>query len=291
MNTDLIRQFCAVIEAGTIAEASRILNLSPGAVSRALKRLEAELGVGLFVSEGRNIIPNESAHQFYALGKDILKSISSAKLALKGFSAPAKTLKVATFEVFSTHFFARVIAESKSGLSYHLIEKSPGMIEEWVLSGRADMGVTYVPSLNPKLDHIGIGKMRFGVFSNPRGGNQLSLPFAVPTTELGENVTEAVSLDGWPAHFPRLIQYRFEMLETALDLASRGHCKICCPTFLISAENERLKSAFQLSEEELPTGLHLPKPEVYLVKRKSNAESHEFRRIARELRVALKSSA
>jgi len=74
----------------------------------------------------------------------------------------------------------------------------------------------------------------------------------------------------WPSDIPRSVRYRFELLETALDLASRGFCKVCCPKFLIEIENTRLSSSYQLKEETPQEGVKLAALKVYLVKRKSD---------------------
>ena len=281
----MIHQFCAVIEAGTIAKAAQALHMTPGALSRALKRLEQELSVKLFVPSGRNIIPTAEAMRFYSYGKEILKNINQAKESIRTSTKIKKSIRIATFEVFSTHFASLLIEKEFKNEEVTLLERTPSHIERAVLDGVADFGVTYIPSLSPDLDHLAIGEMRSGIFSNAQGKE---LSYAVPITELGENVSKASSLDGWPRDYPRTVKYRFELLETALDLASRGACRICCPAFLISIENERLKTSYQLREEVPPKGLRLPKLKVYLVKRKSEVETSDLKKVAKMLRLLLK---
>jgi hypothetical protein len=128
--------------------------------------------------------------------------------------------------------------------------------------------------------------MELGVFSNQKNKSS-ELPFAVPITDLGQNILHAQSLDSWPQDIPRNIQYRFELLETAFDLASRGLCKICCPKFIVKIENERLKSTFQLAEENLNKSVNLTPLKVYLVKRKSDSDSQEIKKLTKRLRMAL----
>lgn len=63
MSPDLavIQSFLAVIDCGSIVEASRARGYSPAAVSRQLARLQSRLGVRLFVPDGRSIRPTEAA--------------------------------------------------------------------------------------------------------------------------------------------------------------------------------------------------------------------------------------
>ena len=83
------------------------------------------------------------------------------------------------------------------------------------------------------------------------------------------------------------MKYGFEMLETALDLSSRGMARICCPKFVIKIENERLKEKFQLHEVEMKPKVMLPKLKVYAVKKSSVQESQTFKKLTKSLRMAL----
>ena len=286
MDTNLIRQFCGVFESGTISQAALALHMTPGALSRAIKRLEDEMGVSLFIPSGRNIVPTPEAHVFYGHGKSILKSIEDSKKSVKNLKQVSAPIRIASFEIFSTHFLAHFIAGEKMNTQISVLERAPEAIERSILENHADVGITYIPALHPDLEHIEIGKMELGVFTRSTA-TASSLPFAIPTVELGENILSVNSLDGWPADFPREIRYRVQQLETAVDLASRGMCKICCPKFLVRIENERLASSFRLKETPSPQGLRLPRLKVYLVKRKSDAESPLFKKLGSALRKAL----
>ena len=52
MDTRFLESFIAVVEDGSIADASRRLNLTPGAVTKRLKALEREFGMRLVVRWG-----------------------------------------------------------------------------------------------------------------------------------------------------------------------------------------------------------------------------------------------
>jgi DNA-binding transcriptional LysR family regulator len=287
MDTDLIRQFCGITEAGTIAQAARVLHMTPGALSRAMKRLETELETALFLPSGRNIVPTPEAKHFYERGRMILKSIQEAKTSLKDLKNFEKPIRIASFEIFSTHFISRFFEQENLTQEVATFERVPHEIEESVLANQVDFGITYIPTLHPDLDHLAIGDMHLGVYT--RGSEiKKDLPFAVPITSMGENILSVTSLDGWPADVARNIKFRVQQLETALDLASRGVAKVCCPQFLVKIENERLGTNYQLKAVTTPPGVHLPKLKVYLVKRKSDVETAVFKKISKNLRLVLK---
>lgn len=283
MDTNLVLQFRTVIEAGTIARASEQLNITAGALSRAMKRLEDELGCSLFTPSGRNILPTQEASLFYASSANIIHSIEAAKAGLKK-KAATRELKVATFEIFSTHFMAWMIETQAISFPVTLFEATPSFIERNILNGLADFGLTYTPELHPDLDHLMIGEMAIGVFVANKAKNK-ELPYAVPITELGISHFQTKSLDGWPTDVPRHIQFKFEMLETALDLTSRGMCKILCPKFIVKIENERLGEKYRLIEQEQK--IRFPKLKVYAVKKKSHPEDDYFKKLCKAVRLAI----
>lgn len=284
MDTNLIFQFRSVFEAGTIARAAEQLNMTAGALSRAMKRLEDELDSKLFTPSGRNILPTQEATLFYASSQEIIQSIENAKKSLKQQGQSVRELKIATFEVFSTHFMAWMIENQSIQFPVTLFEATPGLIEKNILNGFADFGLTYIPELHPELDHLMIGEMPLGVFVSQKAKNK-ELPYAVPITELGINHLQAKSLDGWPTDIPRNIQFKFEMLETALDLASRGLAKLLCPKFIVKIENERLNEKHKLVEQDQK--IRFPKMKVYAVKKKTHPEDEYFKKLCKAVRVAL----
>lgn len=74
-----LRVFLAVVEAGGVGDAARLLGVSQPAVSTQIRRLEAELGVSLFRRSGRRLVVSEQ-------GADI------AGVARRGFGELALTL-------------------------------------------------------------------------------------------------------------------------------------------------------------------------------------------------------
>ncbi|HAR05079.1 MAG TPA: LysR family transcriptional regulator, partial [Pseudomonas sp.] len=50
-----LRAFEAAARLGSLSEAARELHVTHGAISRQVKQLEEQLGVGLFVKEGRGV--------------------------------------------------------------------------------------------------------------------------------------------------------------------------------------------------------------------------------------------
>lgn len=293
MDTDLLKNFCKVIESGTIASASTHLHMTPGALSRSLKRLEGEIGFSLFKSSGRNIIPTPEAKLFYRESQEILGRIELARQRIMRNTQPTRQLTLASFEVFTTHLLAKIISETLTDERIFLIEKTPGGIEESILSGKVNFGLTYVSSPHPELDHLKFGEMRFAIFGAKKftGGkySAMDLPFAIPATELDDQKMNATMLDGWPVKKQRKVCFQFDQLETAIQLASRGSCVLCAPETVIRVHNERVREPFQLHELTLIESVTLPRQSVYLIKKKNTDESPEIKRLIQSLRKLIRS--
>ncbi|WP_394241503.1 LysR family transcriptional regulator [Vibrio astriarenae] len=61
MDMNLVRTFVTVYQQNSFTQAADLLNISQPAVSMSIRRLESELGVTLFVKEGRGIAPTAKA--------------------------------------------------------------------------------------------------------------------------------------------------------------------------------------------------------------------------------------
>jgi DNA-binding transcriptional LysR family regulator len=214
-----------------------------------------------------------------------LRALEGARAALSDGKERTRELRIATFEVFSTHFLSWMLQNRSMEDPLTALEMTPGNIEKGILGGAVDFGLTYIPVLHPDLDHVVAGEMPLGVFTAQHARN-IDLPFAVPVTDTGVNAMQISSLDGWPSDAHRVIRFRFEMLETALDLASRGGCRILCPKFIVRIENERLNQKHCLVE--VPQKVRFPKLKVYAIKKKSRTEDVRFRSLCKAIRIALR---
>lgn len=72
-----LRYFCSVAEFGNITEASRFLHVSQPSLSRAIKKLEDELGVELFDRVGRHVVLNDNGRVFQDAAVKALDSVDS----------------------------------------------------------------------------------------------------------------------------------------------------------------------------------------------------------------------
>lgn len=288
MDIDQLKQFCLIIQTGTMISASKLLKLSPGAVSRSMQRLSDEVGFSLFRADGRRIVPTENAQKLFLVATETLHNLHSGITRIKqGVSIP-KTIRIASFEVFTTYLLQELLLAEFKDETVLTLERTPGELEQAVLAGDADYGITYAPIPREELSCLKITSIQHAVFhrAGSFAGHEFSeLPFAVPTTPLSTNVAEIDALDGWPRHAPaRLVKYRFEMLESAILAAQDGKCCIVIPQFIASLANKRAKPIYALVQQAFPPKVGSIKFDVYLVMRKETAEDQVVKRLAKGLR-------
>lgn len=88
MNTNFVDSFVAVVEAGSIAEAARRLNLTPTALALRVQTLEAEFGCALLVRSGRTVRPTESGARLAAGAGGLQKALRDLRSSVVGEALP-----------------------------------------------------------------------------------------------------------------------------------------------------------------------------------------------------------
>lgn len=82
VSLSLLTAFCGTMRAGSFTAAARALDLRPAAVSRAVAKLEAQLGTPLFRRTTRSLRPTPAAERYYAEVAPALEQLARAEAAL-----------------------------------------------------------------------------------------------------------------------------------------------------------------------------------------------------------------
>ena len=128
---DLYQSLHAVVRAGSLSAAARMLGLSQPTVGRHVEQLEQALGQPLFTRSPQGLRPTEFA---LALAPSLEAMASAAQVALREASGDADTvggvIRLTASEVIGTEVLPALLAD------FH--EQHPGVIIELVLSNRAE---------------------------------------------------------------------------------------------------------------------------------------------------------
>ncbi|WP_458239036.1 LysR family transcriptional regulator, partial [Pseudomonas sp. P5_A2_2] len=88
-----IRMFKTVADVGSIARAAEVLHCVPSNITARIKALEVELGVALFLREGRGLRISPSGQTFLAYASKILALTAEAKRAVDPSAEPSGPLR------------------------------------------------------------------------------------------------------------------------------------------------------------------------------------------------------
>ena len=291
MDTNRIRYFLSLVKTGSVTKAAELHQISPPALSKAIKVFEGELNERLIVPDGRGILVTDRARAIAPALEEVISKLDAVleKSDLIDLETDGnRPLRVTTFEVFSTHFMERVFNSILPGRSCLMYEMTPGQMEQSVARRDSDFALTYIPIPHPELDHLRVQSIEMGIFGLKNKFDEISekdTPFVIPVTPIEGSPNKVRGLDGWPDDaFPRRIKYRVAMMETALGICRRGLGVCYLPKFVARMHNEIVKPEFMIDEKPLPKRFPNRKEYVYLVKRKTDLEDDLAKKLGSALR-------
>ena len=113
-NLDDIEAFVRVVECGDFTGAARITNVTAGAVSKQIKRLEQSLGITLFERSTRKIRITDAGLEIYQHLKTALDSFYLAKqVAEQGLSNLSGSISISSPSTFNHYFLIPAIGAFK----------------------------------------------------------------------------------------------------------------------------------------------------------------------------------
>lgn len=293
MDLRRVRAFRAIVEAGSLTKAAGILTMTPGALSKSMRQLEREVGQALLVKQGRGLRLTDHGSLLYRVSGPLVEEHNRVRQQLDAsVVTPERTLRLATYEVFSTHFLAALIDYGLADLPLEVHELGVGGLERAIAGREADMGLTYLPIPRAGLTFRAIGSFPFQIYRK-RGAFAATafsdLPFAVPMAPLDENLGEALAIDCWPTdRVARKVTYRLTSLESALALCRTGRCAVFLPDFVAQCHNRCMPPANRLTARRGPAVLGAIRRRVHLVHRDADAGMPIIERVAAATAAALK---
>jgi len=240
-----LRYFLAVASDENLHRAAEKLHVSPGSLSKAIGRLEDELGLKLFARDGRNISLTDAGRLLERRASEICQMEESFKLELLGAKGTIQAV-IAGPET--------LLSEAGLTLAAKIKERYPNAIVEFhakedletideVLRGEAHLGlITHDVPAGLKAKTLSettfvtcVGK------GHPLHGTKKVIPitevlkhaFVVPSHPLLGKVGLRQSYDGWrDDKFPRRVEYLASSLKLLEELVSRGRAIAYLPDYV-----------------------------------------------------------
>ncbi|MFH5184220.1 LysR family transcriptional regulator [Paenibacillus sp. TAB 01] len=167
MDLRALKTFEACVRLGHFLKAAEELQYAPSTVTLQIQRLEADLGVSLFVRDGKRVIVTEAGRWLYHEASALLKSVGSLRQTVSDIAAGDNgSVRFAAIEPAASQRLAAVIAGfCKARPKVQLCMEVGGSrsIAEKVRAGELDFGVCSTPPANLVLEFEPLFEERLGV--------------------------------------------------------------------------------------------------------------------------------
>ncbi|MCV3272156.1 LysR family transcriptional regulator [Roseobacter sp. WL0113] len=149
MNISQIRAFQAVMTSASLSDAARKLGRTQPAVSAAIKTLEDQLGLQLFLRDGRKLVPVPEAQYLLTEAEAILGQLSRVQQTMRSLSdGSAGALNIAAMPGPVSMLFPRFVAEQIAGnrdITVSMMARSSAQILELARAQSIDFGFADAP--------------------------------------------------------------------------------------------------------------------------------------------------
>jgi len=232
--------FRAVAELEHLGRAAEALRVSPSAVSRTIRLLEAELGTPLFHRRGRGIQLDDEGALLLEHVRDAMRWVHEAVTRLEEPGAGAAVLRIGASGVAAQVHLPRLLDRllaSRPDLEPHVTTPAVADIAGDLQQGRLDLALCSAAIAGPGLAGVALARVTNGVYCGP--GHALHGRAGVSEEEVLEHAFAAPppnalggTDEGWPAGRPRRIACRLDRMTTGVEACARGNILAVLPDVL-----------------------------------------------------------
>ncbi|AYB44223.1 LysR family transcriptional regulator [Paenibacillus lautus] len=170
MDLRALKTFEACVRLGHFLKAAEELQYAPSTVTLQIQRLEADLGVSLFVRDGKRVIVTEAGRWLYHEASALLNSIGAMRQTVSDIATGVNgSVRFSSIEPVASQQLAAVIARfCKTRPKVQLTMEVGGSrsIAERVRAGELDFGVCSAPPSKLMLEFEPLFEERLGVMLN-----------------------------------------------------------------------------------------------------------------------------
>ncbi|MBM7567862.1 LysR family transcriptional regulator [Paenibacillus sacheonensis] len=167
MDLRALKTFEACVRLGHFQKAAEELQYAPSTVTLQIQRLEADLGVSLFVRDGKRVIVSEAGRWLHQEAAALLKSIGSIRQTVSDIAAGDDgTVRFAAIEPLASQRLAPVIAgfcKSRPKVELTMEVSGSKSILDRVRAGELDFGICSAPHASLMLEFEPLVEERLGV--------------------------------------------------------------------------------------------------------------------------------
>lgn len=161
LNLRQLETFRAVMIAGSIIGASKLMNVTQPGVSRTVGLLEGRLGYALFLRRGRRIVPTPEAEALYREVERTYRSIEAISQVAHDIGVQrAGALRVATLPALSQWLVPQAISRflsARPNVTVFVQSLPSVQIAELVSTRQFDVGIVEMPISRPAIEIVELG--------------------------------------------------------------------------------------------------------------------------------------
>jgi DNA-binding transcriptional LysR family regulator len=140
------RYFVAVAESGSVASASRTLNIAQSALTKAMQELEDEIGALLFERSSRGMQLTARGHRFLAGARRVLAAVSDATRLHADGDAPALggMLSIGVTSLVAGYYLSELFSRFRRNcpqVQVFVTEDEPRFLEHLLINGELDVAI------------------------------------------------------------------------------------------------------------------------------------------------------
>jgi len=139
-----------IVRSGSFTKAAEALHLTQPTISKIIKNVEEELGVMLFVRDGRKVELTDAGHVIYSQAQSIASSFQHLSLELKEITNFRKGfVRLGLPPMIGSSFFPAVMSKFRErypGLTVQIQEEGSKRLEVAVENGTLDVAVVLLPT-------------------------------------------------------------------------------------------------------------------------------------------------
>ena len=140
------RYFTAVAETGSVAAASRMLNIAQSAVTTALLELEAELGHQLFERSSKGMLLTAQGHRFLVSARKVISSVADATRlhAAEPGAGLSGVLTIGVTSLVAGYYLSDLLSRFRRhspAVEVQVTEETPQFLEHLLINGELDVAI------------------------------------------------------------------------------------------------------------------------------------------------------
>lgn len=110
----LLEPFLAVLEAGRVSAAARVLHLSQPAVTAQIRKLESALGTPLFTRQPQGMTPTDAGRRLAEYARSIRRLLEEASASVASVEEPTGPLVIAVSTTVAAHVLPPLLAQFRN---------------------------------------------------------------------------------------------------------------------------------------------------------------------------------